>query len=57
MVTTEKDLVKLERFPFAKDKLAAVRVSMEIEDGERLVESVAAAVDERRRAPSGEHAG
>lgn len=57
VVTTEKDLVKLERFPFAKDKLAAVRVSMEIERGDSLVESVAAAVDQRRRALSAERVG
>ena len=30
VVTTEKDLVKLEQFPFAKDKLVAVRVSMRV---------------------------
>jgi tetraacyldisaccharide 4'-kinase len=48
VVTTEKDLVKLERFPFAKDKLAAVRVAMEVEGGERLVESVATVIERRR---------
>jgi tetraacyldisaccharide 4'-kinase len=48
VVTTEKDLVKLERFPFAKDKLAAVRVSMDVEEGDRLVESVVAAIERRR---------
>jgi tetraacyldisaccharide 4'-kinase len=48
VVTTEKDLVKLERFPFAKDKLAAVRISMDIEEGERLVESVVAAIERRQ---------
>jgi tetraacyldisaccharide 4'-kinase len=48
VVTTEKDLVKLERFPFAKDKLAAVRVSMDVEDGDRLVDSIAAAIERRR---------
>jgi tetraacyldisaccharide 4'-kinase len=57
VVTTEKDLVKLERFPFAKDKLAAVRVSMDVEGGERLVASVASAIDQRRRALSPENAG
>lgn len=31
IVTTEKDLVKLERFPFAAGKLVALRVRMEIE--------------------------
>lgn len=49
VVTTEKDLVKLERFPFAKEKLVAVRVSMEVEDGERLVDSVVAAIEKRRQ--------
>lgn len=48
VVTTEKDLVKLEQFPFAKDKLVAVRVSMYVEDGDRLVDSVAAAIAARR---------
>jgi tetraacyldisaccharide 4'-kinase len=57
VVTTEKDLVKLERFPFAKDKLAAVRVSMHVEEGERLVESVAAAIERRRAELSREPAG
>jgi len=57
VITTEKDLVKLERFPFAKDKLAAVRVSMEVEGGDSLVDSVAAAVDQRRRALSAERVG
>ncbi|MGH7819181.1 MAG: tetraacyldisaccharide 4'-kinase, partial [Candidatus Binatia bacterium] len=41
VVTTEKDLVKLEQFPFAKEKLVAVRVAMEVEDGERLIDLIA----------------
>jgi tetraacyldisaccharide 4'-kinase len=48
VVTTEKDLVKLEQFPFAKDKLVAVRVSMEVENGAQLVDSVVAAIERRR---------
>lgn len=52
VVTTEKDLVKLEHFPFAKDKLAAVRVSMEIDDADGLLETVIGAI-ERRRADLG----
>jgi tetraacyldisaccharide 4'-kinase len=47
VVTTEKDLVKLEQFPFAKDKLVAVRVAMEVEEGERLIERIVDAVEER----------
>jgi tetraacyldisaccharide 4'-kinase len=50
VVTTEKDLVKLERFPFARDKLVAVRVSMDIIEGERLLESVVEAVRRRHGA-------
>jgi tetraacyldisaccharide 4'-kinase len=37
IVTTEKDLVKLERFPFATGKLVALRVRMEIENGDQLL--------------------
>jgi tetraacyldisaccharide 4'-kinase len=48
VLTTEKDLVKLERFPFAKDKLVAVRVSMHVEGERTLLDSVVAAVERRR---------
>jgi tetraacyldisaccharide 4'-kinase len=44
VVTTEKDLVKLGDFPFAREKLVAVRVAMEIEEGDRLVDLVAEAL-------------
>ena len=44
VVTTEKDLVKLERFPFARDKLVAVRVVMEVEEGEQLMEQILQAI-------------
>ncbi len=37
IITTEKDILKLIRFPFARDKLMALRVAMRIDDGERLV--------------------
>src|SRR5215510_3214152 len=40
IVTTEKDLVKLERFPFAAGKLVALRVRMEIEHEEQLLNLV-----------------
>lgn len=40
IVTTEKDLVKLERFPFARGKLLAVRVSPQVERGDELVRLV-----------------
>ncbi|HVM95727.1 MAG TPA: tetraacyldisaccharide 4'-kinase [Candidatus Acidoferrales bacterium] len=44
IVTTEKDLVKLEHFPFARGKLLALRVVPEVEDGDALVAMI------RRRA-------
>lgn len=44
VVTTEKDLIKLERFPFAKDKLVAVRIIPELEAGDELVERVLARI-------------
>jgi tetraacyldisaccharide 4'-kinase len=40
ILTTEKDLVKLIRFPFAKDKLLALRVAMTVEDGAALIQEV-----------------
>ncbi len=41
IVTTEKDLVKLESFPFAKGKLVALRIAPEVERGAALVRMVA----------------
>jgi tetraacyldisaccharide 4'-kinase len=40
IVTTEKDLVKLARFPFPKGKLVALRVAMKVQDGEKLIDGV-----------------
>ena len=37
VVTTEKDLVKLEKFPFATDKLVALRIDMEANDVEQFL--------------------
>jgi len=42
VVTTEKDLVKLEGFPFARRKLVALRVVPEVEGGDELVRLVLA---------------
>jgi tetraacyldisaccharide 4'-kinase len=50
IVTTEKDLVKLERFPFAKGKLVALRITPSIEGGEALVRMVA---ERMRGTPAG----
>jgi tetraacyldisaccharide 4'-kinase len=44
ILTTEKDLMKLIRFPFAKDKFLALRVAMTVEDGADLVQAVLARI-------------
>jgi tetraacyldisaccharide 4'-kinase len=41
VVTTEKDLVKLERFPFARGKLIALRLGVAVENAEAVVARVA----------------
>lgn len=46
IVTTEKDIVKLVRFPFAKDKLLALRVVMAVHNGDLMVEAI---IDKIRR--------
>jgi tetraacyldisaccharide 4'-kinase len=48
IVTTEKDIIKLARFPFAKDKLLALRVEMVVENGDALVAALSERVRERR---------
>ncbi len=40
IITTEKDIVKLVRFPFAREKLFALRVEMVIEKGDSLVQAI-----------------
>ena len=40
IVTTEKDLVKLERFPFAAGRLLALRVAMHVEPSAPLLDAI-----------------
>jgi len=40
VVTTEKDLVKLEEFPFARDALVAIRLGVVVDDADALVDRV-----------------
>lgn len=40
IITTEKDILKLQRFPFAKDKLLALRVAMAVEQGPTLIDAI-----------------
>lgn len=51
IVTTEKDLVKLEQFPFARGKLRALRIAPEIDRADDLLQCVVAAVHNRTRTP------
>jgi tetraacyldisaccharide 4'-kinase len=48
IITTEKDILKLQRFPFAKDKLLALRVAMTVENGAALMDAIV-----QRLQPSG----
>ena len=40
IITTEKDIVKLAEFPFAKDKLLALRVALSVENGDALIDAI-----------------
>jgi tetraacyldisaccharide 4'-kinase len=48
IITTEKDILKLARFPFAKDKLVALRVAMKVADGMALVGSIVDRMEQAR---------
>jgi hypothetical protein len=49
IITTEKDILKLTRFPFAKDKLLALRVALEVTNGDALVAAIVAKIEAARR--------
>jgi tetraacyldisaccharide 4'-kinase len=40
VITTEKDIVKLNRFPFARQKLLALRVAMVVAHGDALMDTI-----------------
>jgi tetraacyldisaccharide 4'-kinase len=50
IITTEKDILKLTHFPFAKDKLFALRVAMEVENGDALVDGIVEKIQPARGA-------
>ena len=52
IITTEKDILKLTCFPFAKDKLLALRVAMEVANGDALVAAIVKKIESARR-PAG----
>ena len=53
VVTTEKDIVKLVRFPFARDKLLALRVAMKVENGNVLIDAILSRLRGRKRESAG----
>jgi tetraacyldisaccharide 4'-kinase len=55
IITTEKDLVKLERFPFARDSLYALRLEVWMEDQEigRLLDMIGVTSVKERRVAAG----
>jgi tetraacyldisaccharide 4'-kinase len=55
IVTTEKDIVKLMRFPFAREKLLALRVTMVVENGECLIEAIQGRVRDRSKLTTADH--
>lgn len=48
VVTTEKDILKLVRFPFARDKLLALRVGLTVENGDALIQKIVDKVEQKR---------
>lgn len=52
VVTTEKDLIKLERFPFERGKLVAVRIEPEIEQGDSLIDAIEASIKRPQALPA-----
>jgi tetraacyldisaccharide 4'-kinase len=52
IITTEKDILKLACFPFAKDKLLALRVAMEVANGDALVAAIVKKIESARQ-PAG----
>ncbi|MSP38889.1 MAG: tetraacyldisaccharide 4'-kinase [Deltaproteobacteria bacterium] len=48
IITTEKDILKLTPFPFARDKLLALRVALEVENGDALVDGIVEKINAAR---------
>jgi tetraacyldisaccharide-1-P 4'-kinase len=48
VITTEKDLLKLIRFPFSKEKLLALRVELVVENGNALVQAIEEMIQARK---------
>ena len=49
ILTTEKDIVKLVHFPFAQEKLLALRVAMVVENGDAVIEAIVDSIQKKPR--------
>jgi tetraacyldisaccharide 4'-kinase len=49
IVTTEKDIIKLVHFPFAREKLLALRVAMVVENGDAVIQSIVDRIQKKAR--------
>ncbi len=49
IITTEKDILKLIRFPFGREKLLALRVTMAVENGDTLIEAMVDRIQKKLR--------
>jgi tetraacyldisaccharide 4'-kinase len=49
IITTEKDILKLIRFPFGRERLLALRVAMTVENGDTLIQAVVDGIQKKSR--------
>jgi tetraacyldisaccharide 4'-kinase len=49
IITTEKDIVKLIRFPFGRERLLALRVAMAVENGDTLIQAVVDSIQKKAK--------
>ena len=49
IITTEKDILKLIRFPFGRERLLALRVAMAVENGDTLIQAVVDGIQKKSK--------
>jgi len=49
IITTEKDILKLIRFPFGRERLLALRVAMAVENGDNLIQAVVDGIQKKSK--------
>ena len=57
VITTEKDILKLIQFPFGREKLMALRVTMAVENGNALIDAVVEKIQKKFEAAAKEFMG